>query len=102
MGPSPHASSKKEREADSRLEGQPPTESGRSQRLILLGDSRRRRLFDGDAGAHRGVFFPPSARSIVLGWTSTENASRTIFASSRARMGSPWTCCFSTKDRTSP
>src|SRR5580704_14572608 len=101
QGPSPHASSKKEREAGSRLERQSPTESGRSQRLVVLYDSRRSRLFDSSAGAHHGVFFP-SARSIVLGWTSTENSSRTILASSRARMGSPSMRCFSTKARTAP
>src|ERR1700728_3652078 len=70
LGPSPHASSKKEREAAPRIEGQPSTESGGSQSLVLLGDSQRRRRLDSATGHYRGVVFPLSVRSIVLGWTS--------------------------------
>ena len=52
--------------------------------------------------AHRGVFFPATARSIVLGWMLRSNFCRTSLASSRARTGSPATSCCWTNARASP
>src|SRR5829696_3335597 len=103
LRPRPHASAKQECETASRFEGEPLAKSGRSQCLVLLGHSHLRRGFlEIGAGAGGGVFFPPSARSIVLGWTSTENFCWISLASSRARSGSPGTTWFSTKARRSP
>src|SRR3990172_213325 len=104
LRPCPHAASKKQRESAPRLEGEEPlTSGGRPEGLVLLGHSRPRPGFlDIGADARCGVFFPPSARSIVRGWTLTENSREIRFANSRARIGSPATSCFSTKARISP
>jgi len=68
LDPSPHASSKEERESASRLERQSLPESGHPLRLVLLDHvGLRRGLLDGVFAADRSIFFPPKARSIVLG-----------------------------------
>src|ERR1022692_2619178 len=94
--PSAHAPLEKEHQAGTSVERQRTTEGGTAQGCILRCDI-------GWLGGivvcmdHRGVFFPATARSIVLGCMFRSNFCRTCFASSRALTGSLATSCCSTK-----
>ncbi len=70
--PCPHAALQEESKAASRLGGQLLAKARISQRLVVLGRGYRRRGLLGVASGT--VFFPASARSIVLGWMSTESS----------------------------
>ena len=63
---------------------------------------RRKRSQTGRDPSHLGVFFAPTARSIVLGWTSRPNSFWSDFANSRARIGSPGEICALRNAETSP
>src|SRR5487761_2714632 len=98
--PAPHAHMEKEHKPGTGFGRQSIAEGGRTQSFVVRSDGRvdRSALWVG----HREVFFPATARSIVLGCIGRANLCRTSFANSRARTGWPATSCCWTNASASP
>src|SRR5260221_14523655 len=71
--PCPHAATEKEHQPATSLGRQRVAECGIAECFVLRHDARQPPRTVSPSGLQRAVFFTPTARSIVLGWTSRWN-----------------------------